>query len=81
MTCTGAGLAFSQYSRFDKRLRNFNKKTKRIGKANFLYDGHFYMAGIFYMTGTGADCFAISALTNAYIFYMARIASQYSALL
>ena len=35
MTCTGAGLAFSQYSRFDKRLRNFNKKTKRIGKANF----------------------------------------------
>ena len=35
MTCTGAGLAFSQYSRFDKRLHNFNKKTKRIGKANF----------------------------------------------
>ena len=32
---TGTGADCFAIFRFDKRLRNFNKKTKRIGKANF----------------------------------------------
>ena len=66
MTCTGAGLAFSQYSRFEKRL-HFLYDVHRRGLAFSQYS-RFDKRLHFYMTCTGADWLSanIPAFTNAY---------------